>query len=138
LTLTAIDKSRQEDARLLQWSDSGQATAELTGATPINLTRQTNGELALAFDYLVEESPSAAVTVGMGCGASCGGTLPITSALRAAHPGQWQHMDIPLSCFASAGENMARVWTPFTVETNGKLALGLANIQAYRRSDPAR
>ncbi len=129
LVLTAIDKARQEEARLLHWTGSGQSTAEITGATPIDLTRQTNGELALAFDYLVEEAPSAAVTVGMGCGASCSGAVPITSDLRTAPHGQWRHLAIPLACFAAAGENMSRVWTPFTLETSGKLALGLANIR---------
>jgi beta-glucosidase len=129
LTLTPIDKTRQEDSRLLDWSGTGQATALITGATPINLTRQTNGELALSFDYLVRQAPSAAVAVGMGCGASCGGTIPITAALRAAPRGQWQHLAIPLSCFAAAGENMTHVWTPFTLETTGRLTLGLANIR---------
>jgi beta-glucosidase len=128
LTLTAIDKTKQEDARLLRWSGAGQATAEITGATPIDLTRQTNGQLALGFDYRVEEAPSAQVTIGMGCGASCGGTMPITAALRAA-PHGWQHLDIPLACFAAAGESMTRVWTPFALQTSGRLALGLADIR---------
>ena len=65
----------------------------------------------------------------MGCGASCGGTLPITAALRAAPRGHWQHLDIPLSCFAAAGESMARVWTPFTLQTSGRLTLGIADIR---------
>jgi beta-glucosidase len=129
LTLTAIDKERQEAARLLHWTGAGQATAEITGATPIDLTRQTNGELALGFDYRVQEAPSAPVTIGMGCGASCGGTLPLTQVLRAAPSGQWRHADIPLSCFAAAGENMSRVWTPFSLVTTGRLAIGLANIR---------
>jgi beta-glucosidase len=129
LTLTAIDKERQEAARLLHWTGAGQATAEITGATPIDLTRQTNGELALGFDYLVQQAPSAPVTIGMGCGASCGGTLPLARVLRAAPRGQWQHADIPLSCFAAAGENMSRVWTPFSLVTSGRLAIGLANIR---------
>ena len=129
LTLTAIDKARQEDARLLHWSGSGQATAQITGATAIDLTRQTNGEMALSFWYRVEEAPSAPVAVGMGCGASCGGTVPITQALRAAPRSRWQHLGIPLACFAAAGENMRRVVTPFTLETHGKLTLGLADIR---------
>ena len=129
LTLTAIDKARQEDARQLHWSGSGQATAQITGATAIDLTRQTNGEMALSFWYRVEEAPSAPVAVGMGCGASCGGTVPITQALRAAPRSRWQHLGIPLACFAAAGENMRRVVTPFTLETHGKLTLGLADIR---------
>ncbi|MBW4050537.1 MAG: glycoside hydrolase family 3 protein [Proteobacteria bacterium] len=129
LTVTTTDKARQEDARLLHWSGTGQATAQITGATAINLTRQTNGQMALGFDYRVEDAPSAPVTVGMACGASCGGTVAITQALRAAPRNRWQHLDIPLSCFAAAGENMRRVVTPFTLQTTGKLTLGLANIR---------
>lgn len=129
LILTAIDKTKQEDSRLLRWQGTGQATAEITGATAIDLTRQTNGQIALSFDYRLDETPSAAVWVGMGCGASCGGTVPITAALRAATLGQWRHLDIPLSCFAAAGENMSRVWTPFALQTSGKLTLGLTNIR---------
>jgi beta-glucosidase len=128
LTLTSIDKAKQEDARQLRWS-GGQATAEITGATPIDLSRQTNGQLALGFDYRVEEAPGAEVTLGVGCGPSCGGTLPITPALRSAARGQWQHLDIPLACFAAAGASMSRVWTPFALRTAGKLALGIANVR---------
>jgi beta-glucosidase len=129
LTLTATDKTKQEDSRRLRWSGTGQSAAEITGATAIDLTRETNGQMALAFDYRVEAAPSAAVTVGMGCGASCGGIVPVTAALRAAPRGQWQHLDIPLACFASAGESMSRVWTPFALQTAGKLTLAISNIR---------
>ena len=129
LTLSAMDKAKQEDSRQLRWSGTGQSTAEIAGAAAIDLTRQTNGELALGFDYRVEDPPTAPVTVGMGCGASCGGTVPITQALQGAPHGQWQHLDIPLACFASAGENMSRVWTAFELQTAGKLTLGVANIR---------
>ena len=128
LTLTAVDKVKQEDSRRLRWS-GGQSTAEITGATTINLMRQTNGQLALGFDYRVEEAPTAAVTLGMGCGASCAGIVPITDALRAAPRGQWRHLDIPLACFAAAGENMSRVLTPFALQTAGKLTLGITGIR---------
>lgn len=129
LTLTSMDKAKQEDSRHLLWSGTGQSTAEITGATAIDLTRQTNGQLALGFDYLVEEAPTAAVTLGMGCGASCAGAVPITASLRAAPRGRWQQLDVPLACFAAAGENMSHVVTPFALQTSGKLALGITNIR---------
>jgi beta-glucosidase len=129
LTLTSIDKAKQEDSRRLHWSGTGPSTAEISGATAIDLTRQTNGQLSLSFDYRVEDAPSAAVTLGMACGASCGGTVPITAALRAAPRGQWQHLDVPLACFAAAGENMRHVSTPFALQTAGKLTLGIADIR---------
>jgi len=85
--------------------------------------------MALGFDYRVEEAPSAAVTLGMACGASCGGTVPVTAALRAAPRGQWQHLDVPLACFAAAGQNMSRVRTPFALQTAGSLTLAITNIR---------
>jgi beta-glucosidase len=129
LRLSAIDEAKQEDARRLRWSGSGQATAEITGATAINLMRQTNAQLALGFDYRVEEAPSAPVMLGMSCGASCAGTLPLAPVLESAPRGVWRHLDVPLACFAAAGEDMRHVWTPFTLATSGKLTLGLANIR---------
>lgn len=129
LILTAIDKTQQEDSRRLRWWGTGHATAEITGATAIDLTRQTNGQLSLGFDYRVDKAPTAAVTLGMGCGASCGGTVPITSALGAAPRRQWQHLDVPLACFAAAGESMSRVSTPFALQTAGKLTLDITNIR---------
>ena len=129
LTLTAVDKVRQEDSRRLRWSGTGPSTAEISGATPIDLTRQTNAQMALSFDYRVEQAPSAAVTLGMGCGASCGGAVPIAPALRAATLGQWQHLDVPLACFAAAGQSMRRVWTPFALQTAGRLTLAITNIR---------
>jgi beta-glucosidase len=129
LTLTATDRAKQEDSRRLRWSGTGQSTAEIAGATAIDLTRQTNGQMALGFDYRVEEAPTAAVTVGMGCGASCGGTVAVTAALRTAPRGQWQHLDIPLACFSTAGANMARVSVPFAVQTAGKLTFAISNIR---------
>ncbi|MGH8303916.1 MAG: putative glycoside hydrolase, partial [Steroidobacteraceae bacterium] len=86
-------------------------------------------QLALGFDYRVEAAPSRTVTLAMACGASCGGAVPVTSALRAAPLGQWQHLAIPLACFAAAGESMSRVWTPFALQTAGKLTLDVTNIR---------
>ncbi len=129
LTLRAVDGRRQEDARELTWSGAGQATAELTGSTPIDLSRQANGQMALAFDYRVDQAPGAAVTLSMGCGAGCAGTVPITRELRAAPPGRWQHLAIPLNCFAKVGTSLKHVLTPFRIDSAGKLSVALAHIR---------
>ena len=129
LTLSPIDKVKQEDARQLRWSGTGQASVEITGAAPINLTRQTNAQIALGFDYRVQQPPSAAVSLGMGCGASCAGAVALAPTLASAPRGAWQHLDVPLACFAAAGANMTQVWTPFTLATSGKLSLDLTNIR---------
>lgn len=34
-----------------------------------------------------------------------------------------------MACFASAGESMTHVWTPFILATSGRLTIALANIK---------
>jgi beta-glucosidase len=49
--------------------------------------------------------------------------------------GQWGHLKVPLVCFARAGADMARVSTPFAIETSGPLSLAVANIHLESGTD---
>jgi beta-glucosidase len=135
LIMTAADKSAQEDARLLSWSGAGPASVGLTGTTSIDLQREANGQLSLAFDYKASSAPTANMTLQMDCGAGCRGGVPITREVAATAPGQWGHLKMPLACFARAGADMSHVTTPFALETTGKLALTIANIHLESGTD---
>jgi beta-glucosidase len=135
LIMAAADKSAQEDARLLSWSSTGPASVGLTGTSEIDLQREANGQLSLAFDYKASSPPTADVTLRMDCGAGCRGIVPIAHELTATAPGQWGHLKIPLVCFARAGADMSHVTTPFALETSGKLALTIANIHLETGTD---
>ena len=129
LTLRAVDMRRQEDARELTWSGTGAASAQLTGPVPVNLSRQANGRMALAFDFRVTQPPTASVAIVMGCGAGCAGAVRITRELRAAPTGKWRHLAIALACFARAGASLEHVVTPFSIDSAGKASLALAHIR---------
>jgi beta-glucosidase len=73
--------------------------------------------------------------VQVDCGIGCRGTVPVTHELAAAQPGQWRHLKIPLTCFAKAGADLSRVTAPFAVQTAGRLALSVANIQLESGTD---
>jgi len=133
--MTAADKSAQEDARLLSWSGAGPAWVGLTGTSAIDLQREANGQLSLAFDYKASSPPAANVTLRIDCGAGCRGGVPIAREVAATTPGQWGHLKIPLACFARAGADMSHVTTPFALETSGKLALTIANIHLESGTD---
>jgi beta-glucosidase len=135
LTLTAADKTVQEDARLLRWAGTGPERIGLTGTSTIDLQREANGQLALALDYRVDTPATANVDVQVDCGTGCRGTVPVTHELAAAQPGQWHHLKIPLTCFAKAGADLSRVTTPFAVQTTGRLALSVANIRLESGAD---
>jgi beta-glucosidase len=135
LIMTAADKSAQEDARLLSWSGAGPASVGLTGTSAIDLQREANGQLSLAFDYRANLPPAASLALRMDCGAGCRGIVPIAHELTATARGQWGHLRIPLVCFARAGADMSHVTTPFALETEGKLALTIANIHLESGTD---
>ncbi len=137
LTMVAADKSAQEDARLVSWNGTGPAWVGLIGSHTIDLQREANGQLSLAFDYEANLPATANIALSMGCAgdAGCKGVLPITHDLLATAAGQWGHLKIPLVCFARAGVDLGHVSTPFALETAGRLSLAVANIRLESGTD---
>ena len=129
LSVSAIDHGAQEDARLATWSGSGTATLALQGATPIDLQREANGQLSLAFNYRVDAPPSSAVQLAVECGANCAGKYELTEHLRKAPKGEWQQFKILLQCFQKSGADMRAVTAPFALSTDGSLKLGIASVR---------
>jgi beta-glucosidase len=127
LTVSATDYKAQEDARLATWSGTASATLAITG-DPIDIQRESNGQLSVVFDYRVDAAPQANVSLGVRCGENCGGEMPIGDALRKAPQGQWQQMKVLLQCFEKRGANMRSVSTPFAITSAGALKLGIANV----------
>jgi beta-glucosidase len=134
LTLSAADRTAQEDARLLRFTGTGPKRAALTGAR-IDLTREANGQLSLAMDYRVDEPPAAAVELRLECGPDCHGAVPVQAPLRAAPAGEWRHLKVPLSCFAQTGADLGHVTAPFALATAGPLTVRLANIRLETGTD---
>lgn len=133
--LAATDHTAQEDARRLSWSGGGSSIVGLAGKSPIDLQRESNGQLSLGFDYRVDQAPSADVSVLMECGAGCRGAVPITRLLGSSPPGQWRHLKIPLACFAHNGADMSRISAPFSLATAGQLELSVAGVHLETGTD---
>ena len=129
VSLAAVDKTAQEDARIIRWNGSGAGWVGLSTERAIDLQREANGQLSLALDYKVDSSATNNVALRMECGAGCRGVVPVGRALAAAHVGQWAHLKIPLACFGRAGADLGRITTPFAVQTSDRLALSVANVK---------
>lgn len=131
LKVSAIDRSAQEDGRLLEWS--GPASFAIERSEPIDLQREANGQLVLVFDYRVDVAPSDEVTLGIECrgggDAKCGGTLSLTQQLLGAPKGEWRQARVMLSCFQDTGADMRAVTAPLVLSSSGALKLGVANIR---------
>ncbi len=93
----------------------------IEGGAPIDLQRETNGELSLAFEYRVTGAPTADVLVSVECGIGCKGSIPIAHVLKSTPRGEWRNLKILLSCFQNAGADMKKVSAPFVLATAGQL-----------------
>ena len=133
VAIAPADKSAQEDARQLSWNDSGRVGLSSSGT--IDLQRESNGQLSLAFDFKPAAPVTANVTLQVDCGSGCRGAVPVTRELAAAPPGQWGHLKVPLVCFARAGADLGHVSTPFALEASGKFTLTVANIHLESGTD---
>jgi beta-glucosidase len=135
--MSATDRAAQEDARQISWgrASAGGPTVALATTTPVNLLRETNGQLSLGFDYKVLHSPTANVTARMACGPGCKGSVDLTQVFSKAPAGQWAHLRVPLSCFAGAGARMEAITESFGINSAGPFELSVTNIQLESAAD---
>jgi beta-glucosidase len=133
--MTATDKAAQEDAQRITWDGAGTASVGLATTTPIDLQRETNGQLSLGFDFKIAHAPTAAVVASVECGPACRGSVDLTNTLSKAAVGQWTHLRVPLSCFARAGARMEAITQPFEVNSAGAFELSVTNIQLETGTD---
>lgn len=124
--LSRVDRTSQEDSLRLSFAGTGAASTYLDEATPIDLTRETNGDLSLIVDYRVTQAPTAEVTLGVLGKAA--GTVPITGALK-GEVGEWRQIAVPLRCFAQGGATMGAVQRPWVIATTGRLGMDVSGIR---------
>lgn len=126
----AVDRNRQEDSRRFLWLGGGNATVALAGTGPLDLSRETNGAVAVEIDYRVDALGDGAVKlIGYNEGLKPAGSgLDITSQLKTAQGKGWQTMSVSLSCFAKAGLDMTKTQVPFSISTSVILDLSISRV----------
>lgn len=126
LTLEAVDHRRQEDARRLRWKGSAPAWAELRRETPLDLSREANGDVVLELGLKVDAAPAGPVSLSLVSASGEHGTAPVGPALSAAGPGAWTSVRVLLKCFGAAGADLAHVHA-LRLETAGALDVTVAD-----------
>lgn len=128
LKMTAVDHKAQEDARRLQWSGTALAKFALIAATPIDVTRESNGDVQLQLTLRRDSAVSAPLTVGVGCGAGCAAKVDLQATLSAIPAGKWVSVGVPLKCFAAAGADLSRIQRTTELETAAVADIAVSRI----------
>ena len=120
----------QEGGRQVTWTGRGPGALVLTGMS-LDLLRQANADMSLQVDYRVDQAPSGAVKLAMGCEPQCGGTgagVAIDSILSQSPVGEWRTLKVPLACFREHGADLARITEPMVMGSSGRLRLSIATV----------
>ncbi len=131
--VSATDHLVQEGARRFDVS-KGPATIALASQTPIDLVRETNGDVALVMTIRRDAAITGPVTLGARSAGGAAATLPADRITRLPQ-GEWRRIAVPLKCFAAAGANMAAVETPFTLTLQGSGSVSLAKVAVGTEND---
>ncbi|KPF75118.1 1,4-beta-D-glucan glucohydrolase [alpha proteobacterium AAP81b] len=125
LVVAAIDRDAQEDARRLTWT--GAAEWRLLPPAPLDLSRETNGEISLVVALRIDRPGPLSVAMTDAAGRTA--RIALTATVAAARPGEWFQLAIPLQCFAPQGLAMASVTSPFILAASGAATVSVSEIR---------
>ncbi|MEH6701084.1 glycoside hydrolase family 3 protein [Parasphingorhabdus sp.] len=123
----AVDHLTQEGARQFTSSGSGPTLIELVTHAPIDISRETNGDVLLLVTMRYEQLSSAPIKLSMRCGEGCGGQIA-PAALSRLEVGKWQTVGVPIKCFANAGADVSKLDAPFQISTAGSIDFSLSRV----------
>ncbi len=132
LEFRAVDHQAQEDARRLRWS--GPAELQLRVSEPVDIERETNGDVRLVLRLRADTLGPAGLRVGMGCGDDCGATLDIGAQLQGTLD-QWQRVAVPLKCLRSGGLRTQQVDSVLRLGADAGTELRVAGVELGTDAD---
>jgi len=128
LKVTGVDHLVQEDGRRLAWSGKGEATVAVQSHVPLDLQRESNGDLMLITTLRVDAAPKGDAWLSVGCGAGCTARVPLAPALAKLPVGEWKRVGVPLKCLAGAGADVGKLDRPWSIGTAGAMTLSVSRV----------
>lgn len=127
LAMVAVNTDVQEGAR--QFTFKGDGLIELRSNMPLDLVRETNGDVLVIAQVRVDELPAKANVAYLAtCGEGCRGEVAIGPALAQLPRGEWARLGVPLRCLRSAGIDTGKLDMPFALRGGNGLRLSLAKV----------
>ena len=127
VSIDTVQVNTQQDGKRVAWSGPArlEARAAMVAAIPVSATAKG----ALQFDTIVSSAPMGAVTISIACGTGCYGTADVTSLFRQLAGRGKQTVKLPLDCLVKSDAALARLGSPFGIESDGALVAAFANIR---------
>ncbi|MDX3775275.1 exo 1,3/1,4-beta-D-glucan glucohydrolase [Chromatiaceae bacterium AAb-1] len=128
VAVRTFDRQVQEDARRIVFDGTTNGTVSLTSPFPNDLRSYEEADSALTITLQRNSEVPASVTLAMGCGDNCHSTVELAPLLNTLPQNEWQQVTVDLQCFKQQGVDLGQVFTPFSLQTKGKLTLGITGL----------
>lgn len=132
VAVTPTDHVVQEGARRFA-IESGGATIEVSSHAPVDISRETNGDVALVLSLRRDAALAGPIALSL----QGGGRLATidAAAIGQLPQGQWVRLAVPLKCFAAAGADMSSVQIPFSLSIGWAGTLSLSRVALGTEAD---
>ncbi len=120
--VTAENHKVQEGARRFAVT-GGTASVQLGNLDPVDIARETNGDVMLLVTLRVWDAPTAARIGAIGPGSE--GFVAVTLPAREGYV----RYGVPLKCLRGAGADVAKLTRPFVLETEGRADFAIAEVR---------
>ncbi|MFO1388750.1 glycoside hydrolase family 3 protein [Cellvibrio sp.] len=144
LTVTAVDRDVQEDARRAQWNGNGEGFVAISTLNRQVLSDYLHSNSALIFDVKVDQAPKGNARVRIGCGPSCYTEVDLTEQFKKIAGQGWKTVKVDLVLFPDAGtdfglkrtqeELFELVLDPFALVANNELDLVFSNVRIEKNA----
>ncbi|HEV8692009.1 MAG TPA: putative glycoside hydrolase, partial [Ideonella sp.] len=135
LAITARHRDGAREAVQFDWKDRWEAVLRFESLQPLDL-RAFVARGTLEFDVDVAELTHGAIRVKLSCGEGCEPAVDLFGQGRAWAGQGWQHVALPIRCFAREGADFARVHLPFALVGVGSGRASVANVRLVREGKP--
>lgn len=142
LTIQAVDRDMQEDARRVVWNGAGNGQVAFSVNNRQDFINYVKADSALVFDIKVDTAPSATTYLRLGCGSYCASDIDLTEKLKSFAGQGWQTVTVGLNCFPDSGAHFgvaqppSEYWTqvlqPFSLITSGTLDISFAKVRVVK------
>jgi len=124
----AVDYKAQEDAWRFTWTGSGRPSIAFVPPVPLDLNRETNGDVLLLMTLRIESAIKPYLSLIVECGDECTVKVPVGQQLMELPRNQWARIGIPLKCLQAAGANMGALAVPVGIEAGAGTVLSVHEV----------
>ena len=128
ITVKAIDRQVQEDARLLSFIGNSHARYQLESNFPEDLRASLESDSVLLFDIAPFEKVKSRLTVEMVCEKECNAEIDIAPLLNKVESKQWKSIAIDLQCFKAQGASFDRIVSPFAISASSPNVVAVSKV----------